>query len=154
VSTKRYYCFISVITLLVVLLGNPSPPLDGLEGYNLTIYEQLLLCFHIAGGKYDGYWENDSRHGFGVETFADGSRYEGHFKNDEKSGSGTYTWTNGQKFVGNFEMGKQNGKGKMLYPRGSVVESREGEWQGNGSLKICVNKIGLVITSNRVRAST
>ena len=38
--------------------------------------------------KYDGYWIENKRSGFGVLTKEGGEKYEGYFENDKKNGKG------------------------------------------------------------------
>jgi hypothetical protein len=41
---------------------------------------------------YFGDWENDIKHGTGVEYFSKSSVYEGGYVNDKAEGRGTYVW--------------------------------------------------------------
>ena len=54
----------------------------------------------ISGGKpsdiYEGEYENDMKHGFGLYKWANGSSYEGYFKADRKHGKGTIIHENGK----------------------------------------------------------
>lgn len=47
-----------------------------------------------------GEWENDHRHGFGFEKFANGCIYEGDFVNGKPEGVGKYRWPNGEFYEG------------------------------------------------------
>ncbi|ETO19146.1 hypothetical protein RFI_18089 [Reticulomyxa filosa] len=46
---------------------------------------------------YDGEWKNDLRHGYGVETLANGVKYEGEWKYNKKSDYGVLWVPNSQK---------------------------------------------------------
>ena len=35
---------------------------------------------HVTGGKYEGYWKDDSQDGHGVQTWPDGERHEGNYQ--------------------------------------------------------------------------
>ena len=48
----------------------------------------------IDGVTYEGFWENDSLNGFGINR-SENSIYEGGFKNDTKNGQGKITYKNG-----------------------------------------------------------
>ena len=53
--------------------------------------------------RYEGYWFEGVRQGFGVFYFANGSKYEGNFKDNEKSGYGVFTHEDGSVTEGQFE---------------------------------------------------
>ncbi|CAF3911005.1 unnamed protein product [Rotaria sordida] len=45
--------------------------------------------YYADGGKYIGYWANNTCNGHGIFTFPNGDRYEGNFKNGHGHGNGT-----------------------------------------------------------------
>ena len=53
--------------------------------------------------RYEGYWYEGVREGFGVFSFANGSKYEGNFKNNKKDGYGVFTHEDGSVTEGTFE---------------------------------------------------
>jgi hypothetical protein len=53
-----------------------------------------------SGNKYVGDWQNDKRHGQGINTWVDGEKYVGEYKDNKAHGQGTYTYANGDKYVG------------------------------------------------------
>ena len=53
--------------------------------------------------RYEGYWSEGVRQGFGVFYFANGSKYEGNFKDNEKSGYGVFTHEDGSVTEGKYE---------------------------------------------------
>ena len=57
--------------------------------------------------KYEGAFENDKMHGFGVLNQRDGSKYEGVFENDKKHGVGKILQCDGSsRGLGRWENGK------------------------------------------------
>jgi hypothetical protein len=102
----------------------------------------------VNGGRYAGEWQNDLRHGQGVNTWSNGDRYEGGWKDNKKHGQGTFTyadkgkyvgewandmrhgygvntWSNGDKYDGNWKNNKKNGSGTFYYADGGTYS---GEW--------------------------
>ena len=47
-------------------------------------------------------WVNDSRHGRGTYTFANGDIYIGEFASDVMDGKGTYRYANGNVYEGGY----------------------------------------------------
>ena len=45
--------------------------------------------------SYDGNWDTDKRHGYGIRKYVDGDTYTGHYKNHLKHGKGTYIFASG-----------------------------------------------------------
>jgi hypothetical protein len=89
-----------------------------------------------TGQKYVGEWLNDTRHGYGVLTFAEDATalsYDGEWKEGEKSGKGTFTWKNGQKYVGEWLNNMFHGHGFLKYPENDILNrtSFDGEWKEN-----------------------
>ena len=41
------------------------------------------ICERTDGFKYEGFWLNNRRHGYGITTFKDGSREEGKYKHNQ-----------------------------------------------------------------------
>ncbi len=75
---------------------------------------------------YEGEWENDLKHGSGLEVLSNGNRYDGHFLNGKPEGVGTFTWTNGEVYEGEWKNGLKHGSGMW---RGVKGESYIGEWK-------------------------
>ena len=46
----------------------------------------------VDGRKYDGEWNNNKMHGFGVFEWPDGRKYTGGYVEDKKEGEGTMEW--------------------------------------------------------------
>lgn len=55
------------------------------NGYGIWISQKS------KGDMYQGFYENDMKHGKGVYKWANGSVYTGYFKNDQKHGRGMVT---------------------------------------------------------------
>ena len=53
--------------------------------------------------RYEGYWYEGVREGFGVFFFANGSKYEGNFRNNKKEGYGVFTHEDGSVTEGTFD---------------------------------------------------
>ena len=55
------------------------------------------------GAHYEGYWLYNKADGQGIFWHAEGDLYRGEFKNDMANGYGEYTHFNGSKYKGEFE---------------------------------------------------
>jgi hypothetical protein len=86
----------------------------------------------VNGSSYKGAWEDNKRHGFGVETTADGEKYEGEWVNDRKEGRGTLWVKRNKKFVkqyaGSWMADQMDGEGVFNYDNGSIYK---GGWYRN-----------------------
>ena len=49
------------------------------------------------------------KHGYGIETFANGDQYMGYYANGKPHGTGEYQWTEGAKYRGQFQGGIREG---------------------------------------------
>jgi hypothetical protein len=79
---------------------------------------------YLNGYKYDGYWKNGFRFGYGrLESF--NYIYEGNWFNDMKSGQGKMIITNGNIYEGNWLNDMKTGQGRMTYTDGNIYE---GNW--------------------------
>lgn len=106
-----------------------------------------VLYYSSGGMAYDGSWENDQFHGFGVLynehpvelvdvfDFYDFDnvdefwvKYDGEFKHDAKDGFGTLYLTNGERFEGSFKKDFIAGPGTFSKRNGQKVE---GIWISN-----------------------
>ena len=74
-----------------------------------------------AGDKYVGEFRDNTFHGQGTYTFADGERYVGEFKDDLKSGKGTLVQKAGT-YSGQWLNDKREGKGYQSLKDGTVYE--------------------------------
>lgn len=107
---------------------------DGLE-YKGQIEENIISGYGIAILKdriYEGFWENNQKHGLGLEKCSDGRLYVGSFATDRKEGYGEYTWANGSQFKGFFKNGKQHGEGVFISQKGV---SKKGIWHNGKRTK-------------------
>ena len=93
------------------------------------------------GGKYEGQWKNDKRHGKGVFISQNynnpnlmGIKYEGEFNNDKIEGYGIGKYSSGDKYEGEWKNNKQYGRGVLNYVGGGkyVGEWKNGKLNGEG----------------------
>lgn len=86
----------------------------------------------VNGSSYKGSWENNKKHGFGVETCSDGTKYEGEWVHDTREGRGTLWVKRNKKFVkqyaGSWVANKMEGEGIYTYDDGSIYK---GNWYNN-----------------------
>lgn len=74
------------------------------------------------GSIYEGYWKNDQANGRGRLIHADGDVYDGYWKDDKANGFGKYEHLDGAQYEGYWEDDKQHGKGKEEWPDGAKYE--------------------------------
>eukprot|EP00762_Andalucia_godoyi_P001707 ANDGO_07047.mRNA.1 Phosphatidylinositol 4-phosphate 5-kinase 9 len=72
--------------------------------------------------SYDGEFQKDAMHGFGMLKFASGASYEGSFEMGQFSGKGKYVWADGARYEGQWRNGKMHGSG--IYHDGNGKEFR------------------------------
>ena len=80
-----------------------------------------------VGDSYEGNFERDYFHGYGVFTSRNGDVYEGSWHYGEMTGYGTYTWKNKDCYVGDFVNGEFHGHGCLRTKEGRY----EGKWNRN-----------------------
>ena len=54
---------------------------------------------------YTGEWDNDRKHGRGIQTWPDGREYSGQWFNNNINGQGRYIRSDGSIYKGRFENG-------------------------------------------------
>lgn len=73
--------------------------------------------------SYTGEFEEDKRHGWGVNMFRNGDTYKGQFSRDQLLGRGYYWWNslehNSVFYVGEFKDNAFHGLGKMEFRDGT-----------------------------------
>lgn len=87
----------------------------------------------VSGTQYRGEWEDDQKHGYGVQTYKGGKqKYEGQWQAGKREGEGVLWLINGKQirksYIGLWSDGARHGKGTAFYPDG---QSYQGEWQKN-----------------------
>jgi len=89
----------------------------------------------ILGRRWEGYWINGTRQGYGIEVNHQGDRYEGEFKNGLQNGQGTFIFKDGSKYVGEFKEGVKHGQGTETWSDGDkyVGEFKNGKRNGQGT---------------------
>lgn len=83
------------------------------DGYGVYLYS--------TGERYEGYWSNGEKNGFGALTQPSGDTYVGQFLDDAYNGNGTYIWAaDGTKYIGHWEDGNFQGIGTYIQSNGTV----------------------------------
>ena len=55
--------------------------------------------------SYEGMYEQDKKHGYGVFEWESGNRYEGNYCEDERHGYGIMKWTDESQYMGVWDRG-------------------------------------------------
>jgi hypothetical protein len=58
---------------------------------------------------YEGEWENNKAHGFGIYKHNSGAIYQGYWRKNIQSGIGIEIWMDNSKYEGSYLNGKKNG---------------------------------------------
>jgi hypothetical protein len=87
---------------------------------------------HTVGTVYKGEWQNNKKHGYGIQVWANGNKYEGDWSRGFREGHGVF-WVKKNKklqkqYAGNWKRGLKDGLGVFFYGNG---DRYEGNW-GNG----------------------
>jgi len=73
----------------------------------------------ITSSKYIGDWRENKKHGFGIQTYANGDKYEGDWEDNMRSGHGTLWVMEGKKlrreYTGKWMNDKKSGRGSMFF---------------------------------------
>lgn len=77
--------------------------------------------------RYDGFWVDGKREGWGELTLADRSKYSGMFNAGVKHGEGKMIFPSGNFYEGNWRHNKKNGYGVMSWSTEKEIYS--GEWR-------------------------
>ena len=87
------------------------------------------------GSHYEGFFQDDLKHGEGTMVWGDGRIFDGVYKYGQMSW-GKMQFTDGGVYCGNFVDGRQHGKGKMVFPDGSKYEGDfvSGNFHGQGKM--------------------
>ncbi|WBR14619.1 Morn repeat protein [Pandoravirus kuranda] len=80
----------------------------------------------LSGGKYEGMWNDNMPHGFGVRVYPDCACYTGAWVCGQKCGRGVMVWSNGSIYDGEWAEGKRHGRGIFTVP---------GAWRYDGEWK-------------------
>eukprot|EP00904_Undaria_pinnatifida_P013883 jgi/Undpi1/9625/HiC_scaffold_27.g12081.m1 len=96
----------------------------------------------VNGNKYEGEWERDRRHGKGTYWLKEGGKlrkqYAGDWKDDKRDGLGVFFYADGGRYEGEWEANRRSGQGLMAFANGEVYEGAwlNGERSGAGSLRL------------------
>ncbi len=105
---------------LQIAEGNPNRLASCPRNQNLRYDDCWGTYIYANGDKYVGEWNEDQKHGLGVNTYANGDKYVGEFKYDRRSGQGTYVFVDGRKEVGGFKEGLLHGLAMQYRADGSI----------------------------------
>lgn len=83
------------------------------------------------GDEYRGAWRDGKRHGKGQLILGSGDMYEGDFENDVYHGFGVFQSYGGIKYRGEFRDGKRYGIGKVEYPEPAESVCYMGEFKAD-----------------------
>lgn len=100
------------------------------HGFGVYVYDNKFF-------KYQGQWENGSKHGHGRLTMNDGGFYEGTFVKGEIEGHGyRFYGHSGNSYTGQFLEGERHGQGVLKMAEGSQYEGTwvHGKMEGSGML--------------------
>jgi hypothetical protein len=87
---------------------------------NLMI--QGRLNFTSEGSCYEGEFQNNQPHGYGVFTHSSNTVWEGYFENGLQLTRGKVTFKDGEIQEGTFQNNHLNGQGKIITPDGEIQE--------------------------------
>ena len=104
-----------------------APTLERLEGGSAHTSDGKRSSKRWPDGTtYDGEWQANQPHGYGVTTWPDGSDYTGEHRHGKPHGEGTCRMPGGDTYVGDFRLGQWEGRGVLRH----ASEARwEGTWQ-------------------------
>ena len=82
---------------------------------------------HVTGIIFECNFINGKKDGLGIGKFLydNGSTYEGYWQNDKRHGVGTRIYPSGEIYKGGWNVGKKHGFGEWIYPDGTIYK---GEW--------------------------
>ncbi len=105
---------------------------DCIDGYGIYIetfepgwndaFQDYVNTFEV---RYEGFWKNGKKHGFGFQEDRMANKYVGQFNEDEATGKGVINFANGDVYSGGLDDGRMHGYGTMKYADGT---SYSGQW--------------------------
>ena len=84
------------------------------------------VATYETGGRYEGDWEADARHGWGTQSFPGGDSYEGEWAQDKINGRGRWTYADSSYYQGEWKDGEKV-EGRWVSADGS--EEYSGSWK-------------------------
>ena len=103
------------------------------------------VCDAALGGRYEGEWDDDERHGHGILYHENGDMFEGTFRLGNLHGPVTITWKKGgrvRKAIYQFGMRKRWVSAREAAADSHIAEllqqehSSDGEDDGDGALRM------------------
>ena len=122
----------------------------GFGVHTKAAYKDPKTGEQIDGWRYEGTFQEGSKHGEGLLLTGDGGSYEGEFADDKYEGNGTMHYANGDKCEGSWKRGKQNGH--CLFEWATVTDTRDN--LRKAASKARASSVGVRRSAARTRAST
>jgi hypothetical protein len=93
------------------------------DGTKIMRHGQGVARF-VDGGRYEGAWQNDKQHGWGIFRAPNGFSYEGEHVAGVATGQGRIRYSDGGTYSGAMLNGKRHGFGELISPTGQVSRGR------------------------------
>ena len=91
--------------------------------------EGMCVLTWTFGRRYEGYFKNDMRNGYGKEIFETGKIYDGEWKDNKKNGYGKIYFKGGNVYYGEWKDDEINGYGTYICETGEWIHG--GMWLNN-----------------------
>ena len=99
------------------------------EGYGTFVKQVKFSDGSVLKYTYEGNWEKDKMHGYGIESWQEGLVYKGYFTNGLKGPRGIMQYTDGDVYDGEFFNDMINGNGRLFNLKKNF--SYNGTWKDN-----------------------
>ena len=94
---------------------------------------------------YSGSWQDDNKHGQGVQIFENGDEYSGSWNDGKRNGEGNQTYRSGDVYSGFWKNDFRHGEGVHKY--------REGQCINNEILLISLGTLELTLVDTNLSKS-
>lgn len=118
------------------VLSITNRSISGMLSPDVPPDEEAVKPIVVLHEDYEGEWQNDLMHGYGVYRYLSGAVYEGEWKENKQQGQGSYFFPNGAKYVGQWEDHRMHG-------RGCYTDTDGVTWEGvflNGTFDSTIQK--------------